>query len=155
VQVFAAISCATLVGIIFFNCIEAVVNYARVTSYGLAHHNPRAFASGRAPNRFLLEAATLGGLAVAAVYVDTCVMSFLSSSKLTSFGMPGDSASYVPGLFNDFYASFLTFIFSTPLTPQAALAKLFVLIVSLQGIFVLVVGAAAFTTATTITDSGD
>jgi hypothetical protein len=122
--------------------VEATVNYATMQSYGLAHHNPRAYASGVSKGPYIVEVATLAGLAIASIYVDTAVLSMISACWTGTFNVGhlcGPS-----GLFNSLYESFLTYIFSTNLMPTSAPGRAFVIAVSLQGIALLVVAVAAF-----------
>lgn len=138
----ALASCLILALTVFAIGCEASMNYARLSSYGLAHHNPRMYVSRERVDNTLAEAGTLAGIVVAAVYIDTATLSYLSTSKIADFALP-DLAG-LGGLFNDFYHSFMTFIFSTQIVPVGVLAKLFVINVTVQGILVLIVGLTSY-----------
>ncbi len=103
----------------------------------LAHSRP-----GTTLSPFITEIATVIGLVAAAIYVDTSVLSFLSSAHPSDFGVSG--IDQLSGLLNAFRHSVLTFIFLTELSPEAAPGKLFVLVVSLQGVAILMVAVVLF-----------
>lgn len=142
-------SCIVLSIVVLLICAETVASHASMSSYGLAHHNPKAFIDGRRENAFLYEIGTLAGVAIAAVYVDAAILSFLSTTDLTTFGVVDASG---PGnLFNCLYYSFQTFLLSTPLNPTATLGRMFILIGYSQGVFVAILALAALTSSTPIT----
>jgi hypothetical protein len=140
------VSCLLLQLTIVLICLEATVNYARLSSYGLLHHNPRLAASGRPVNRFLAEAATLVGVSAAAVYIDSAVLVFLANSNLSDFGTP-DRWTGAVGVFNAIYETSMTFVLSSPLAPADVIGRLFVLFVTGQGILILVLALTALASA--------
>lgn len=139
-----------LQAIVLLNCAEATVNYAVLSSYGLAHHSPLRYIRGSRKDDFLFEVLVLVGLVTAALFVDTVVMSFLSTSQTVSFDL--NDIEGLSGLFNCFYSSFMTFIFSTPIAAEDIVAKCFVIVVSVQGAMVLILALTAFANATPIKD---
>jgi hypothetical protein len=124
--------------------VESMVNYAAMGSYGQAHHDCRSFVSDDLSGGFVVEVATLVGVAVAALYVDLAGISILSTTHLGRLGPIG--AEGFGGLFNAFYNAFLTIIFSTQLTPSGPLGKLLVIFITLHGIAIIIVGVTAFST---------
>jgi hypothetical protein len=133
-----------LILILIVICIaaESTVNYTSMRSYGLAHHNARAFVSGDLSSRFVIEVATLLGIGIAALYVDAVGISILSSTGLGQFGSIGTSG--LGGLFNTFYYAFLTLVFSTQLTPGSAAGKLLVIAATVHAVAIIIVAVTAF-----------
>jgi hypothetical protein len=122
--------------------VEVTVNYIRLSSYGLAHHNPRAFASARDPRPLMWEAAALVGIVAMCVFVDASIVSFTATTGTADFDKL-DLQGW-GGLFNSFYSAFMTLIFSTPLDPNAIAAKVTIIFISLQGLAILVLAFTAF-----------
>jgi len=129
-------------------CAEATVNFASMGSYALAHHDPIRFVDDPQPSRFIAELNTLVGLALAAVFIDAVTLSFIGNAQLATFA-DHDLLGW-DGVLASLYHAAMTFIFSTQLEPSSPLAMLYVLVVSLQGIAVLVVAVAAWSGATPV-----
>jgi hypothetical protein len=144
-KVLGSISCALLMLTVVIICIEATVNYARLTSFGLAHHNPKAFASGRDIDPFLTEIATLVGVSLAAVYLDACTLFFLYSADMLE-GFVVDRVDLMDFL----YHSFMTFVLSGQLSVTNPVGEVWTVLVTLHGIAVVVIAVAAFSSATPI-----
>lgn len=123
--------------------IDASVNYFSLSAYGLAHQNPRAYISGSPLSGPLIEALTIIGTAGSCVYVDTTIISFLATAGIADFG-EADLAGGPGGIFNSFYTAFMTFIFSTPLSPDSIVGRVVVIFVSIHGLAVLILAVTAF-----------
>jgi hypothetical protein len=121
--------------------VEATVNYARVGNYATAFQDPLRFVNKRPFSKFTTEVLFLLILGLCAVYIDSAVVNFAAASG-GDFGVSGLSG--VRGLFTDIYHATMTFIFSTQLTPGDSVARLVVLLISAQGVGLLILTLAAF-----------
>jgi hypothetical protein len=131
--------------------VEATINYAAMGSYGLAAQNPIAFASGRGVSRFVIELSTLVGIGIAAIYADTAVLVLMRCNGLGRFGGRVNFSGNV--VFDSFYSVFMTFVFSSPLSPAGALGKLFIIFVSLQAVALVIVSLVAFSNSSHLSEA--
>lgn len=145
IQIIGSIVAVALSVIVSTIALEATVSYFRLASYGLAFQNPKAFISGRDRNGLIIEILAIVGMAAACIYTDGIILSFLATVGIEQLGE--DDLAGPSGIFNCFYTSFMTFIFSTPVSPTSVLGRAIVMLVSIQGLAALVLAITAFGSA--------
>jgi hypothetical protein len=121
---------------------EAIFHYAQVGLYAFSFHRPLSYINEPRVNTFADELAILIGLATCAVFVDAAAINAQATIGRSFYT---DGLAEVGGLFSDAYHAFMTFIFSTQLEPSNTLGQGTIILISLQGIGLLVIALAAFT----------
>jgi hypothetical protein len=138
----ALLNSILLIAIPLVLAVEATFHYAQVGLYAFSFHRPLSYINQPRVNTFADELAILIGLAVCALFVDGAAINAQSTIG-RSFNTEGLAG--IGGLFSDAYHAFMTFIFSTQLAPSNAWGQGTVILISLQGIGLLVLALAAFT----------
>lgn len=122
--------------------VEANLHYAQMGLYAFGFHRPLSYINEPRVNTFADELAILVSLATCALFVDAAAIN-VQSVVGRSFNT--DGLTGISGLFSDAYHGFMTFIFSTQLQAANAWGQVTVILISLQGIGLLVLALAAFT----------
>jgi hypothetical protein len=128
--------------------VEANVHYAQMGLFAFGFHRPLSYINDPRVNTFIDELAMLVSLAICALFVDAAAIN-VQSTVGRSFNT--DGLTGISGLFSDAYHGFMTFIFSTQLQPANAWGQVTVILISLQGIGLLVLALAAFTSTGPVT----
>ena len=139
-----------LITIPVFLAIEAILHYAQMGLYAFGFHRPLSYINDPRVNTFADELAILIGLALCALFVDAAAINVQSTigRSFNTYGLTG-----IGGLFSDAYHGFMTFIFSTQLQPANVWGQVTVILISLQGIGLLVLALAAFTSTGLVSPS--
>jgi hypothetical protein len=140
----ARFNAVVLIAIPVMLAAEATLHYAQVGLYALSFHLPLRYVNAPALNNFADELVLLIGLTLCALFVDAAAINVESmiGGSFSTDGLAGLSS-----LFSDVYHAFMTFIFSTQLEPSNVWGQTTVILISLQGIGLLVLALAAFTSA--------
>jgi hypothetical protein len=138
----ALLNSILLITIPLFLAIEANLHYAQVGIYAFGFHRPLSYINEPHVNTFADELAILTSLATCAIFVDGVALN-VQSTIGRSFNP--DGLTGLSGLFSDAYHAFMTFIISTQLEPANPWGQVTVILISLQGVGLLVVALAAFT----------
>jgi hypothetical protein len=136
-----------LITIPVFLAVEASFHYAQVGLYAFSFHRPLSYINEPRVNTFADELAILVGLAVCAIFVDGVA---INAQSTIGRSFDTDGLAGIGGLFSDAYHAFMTFIFSTQLEPSNAWGQGTVILISLQGIGLLIVALAAFTSTSPV-----
>jgi hypothetical protein len=143
----ARVNSILLIAIPVLLAVEANLHYAQVGIYAFGFHRPLRYVNGPRANNFVDELAILISLAVCGVFVDAVA---ISAQSTIGRSFDTDGLAGIGGLFSDAYHAFMTFIFSTQLEPSNTWGQGTVILISLQGIGLLVLALAAFTSASPI-----
>jgi hypothetical protein len=138
----ALVNSVLLITIPVMLAVEANFHYAQVGLYAFSFHRPLSYINRPRVNTFVDELAILIGLTMGALFVDAVAINAQSSigQSFSTKGLAG-----IGDLFSDAYHAFMTFIFSTQLVPSNTWGQVTVILISLQGIGLLVLALAAFT----------
>ena len=143
----ALLNSVLLMTVLLLLAVEASLHYAQMGLYAFGFYRPLSYINQPRVNTFADELAILIGLAMCSLFVDAVAIN-VQSTIGTSFNT--DGLTGIDGLFSDAYHAFMTFIFSSQLEPGNVGGQVTVILISLQGIGLLVLALAAFTSTSPI-----
>jgi hypothetical protein len=143
----ALLNSVLLMTVLLLLAVEASLHYAQMGLYAFGFYRPLSYINAPRVNTFADELAILVGLTMCALFVDAAALNAQSTigGSFSTEGLAG-----IGGLFSDAYHAFMTFIFSTQLEPSNTWGQVTVILISLQGIGLLVLALAAFTSTSPI-----